>query len=73
MQADSSHLLAPLMERKLRRHGGDVRASLAAVADVRARDIIKSINDPDVNQWGCVGEDRRGGEVAGGAAGGGGE
>jgi len=47
---DDREQVEKLMERKLRRHGGDVRASLAAVADVRARDIIKSINDSDVQK-----------------------
>ena len=39
-----------LVERKLRRHGGDVRASLAAVADGPVRDILKSVADSDVRR-----------------------
>src|SRR5262245_33023864 len=34
-----------LVERKLKKHGGDVRRSLAAAADGRARDVLKSIDD----------------------------
>jgi tRNA A-37 threonylcarbamoyl transferase component Bud32 len=36
------------LERKLNRHGGDVRASLAAVADPAARDVIRAVDDPEV-------------------------
>ena len=36
------------LERKLKRHGGDVRASLAAVADVAARDAIRAVDDSEV-------------------------
>ena len=39
-----------LVERKLRRHGGNTRASLAAVADAPVRDILKSVADSDVRR-----------------------
>ena len=36
------------LERKLERHGGDARASLAAAADPAARDAIRSVDDSEV-------------------------
>jgi len=37
-----------LLERKLKRHGGDVHASLAAVADERVQSAAAAIADPEV-------------------------
>src|SRR5438067_1502852 len=39
-----------LIERKLKKHGGDARRSLAAVADGATCDIIRSIADDDVQK-----------------------
>jgi tetratricopeptide (TPR) repeat protein len=39
-----------LVERKLRKHGGDARRSLAEAADGRARDVLKSIADEGVQE-----------------------
>ncbi|MBI3468334.1 MAG: tetratricopeptide repeat protein [Planctomycetes bacterium] len=38
------------VERKLKRYGGDVHATLGAVADDAARDAIKEVPDPEVRQ-----------------------
>jgi serine/threonine protein kinase len=38
------------LERKLKRHKGDVRATLGAVADIEARDLLEAINQPQVRQ-----------------------
>jgi tetratricopeptide (TPR) repeat protein/tRNA A-37 threonylcarbamoyl transferase component Bud32 len=39
-----------LLERKLRRHGGDVHASLMGAADARARGAIAAVDDFEVRQ-----------------------
>src|SRR5207247_778431 len=39
-----------LLERKLHRHGGDVRRSLGAVADAGVRDIIRDVGDADMRR-----------------------
>jgi serine/threonine-protein kinase len=39
-----------LLERKLKRHGGDVQASLAAVANPEVRRVLDTIDDADVGQ-----------------------
>jgi eukaryotic-like serine/threonine-protein kinase len=39
-----------LLERKLKKHGGNVRASLGAAADARVRDVIRSVDDAEVRQ-----------------------
>jgi hypothetical protein len=39
-----------LLDRKLKKHGGDVRASLAAVTGAEARGALASIADPDVER-----------------------
>jgi tetratricopeptide (TPR) repeat protein/tRNA A-37 threonylcarbamoyl transferase component Bud32 len=39
-----------LLERKLSKHDGDARASLATVADHGARRLLAGLNDPDVAQ-----------------------
>ena len=36
------------LERKLKKHKGDVRSTLAAVAEVPARDMLQTINQPNV-------------------------
>jgi eukaryotic-like serine/threonine-protein kinase len=44
------------LDRKLERHGGDVRASLfavAAVAAVAVRDVIRAVDDPEVRNSLC--------------------
>jgi hypothetical protein len=38
------------LERKLKNHCGDVRATLGAVADIEARDVLQVINNPRVRQ-----------------------
>ena len=42
--------VARLVERKLKRHGGDLRATLGAVADAAVRGVIEQVKDPDVQQ-----------------------
>src|SRR5262245_7073777 len=39
-----------LVERKLKRHGGDVRRSLATAADSRARDVLQGVGDDAVRK-----------------------
>src|SRR5258707_11468037 len=39
-----------LVERKLKKHGGDVRASLGAVTDARVRAAIRSVDDGAIQQ-----------------------
>jgi hypothetical protein len=39
-----------LAERKLKKHGGDPRLTLAHVADAGARDALRSLGDEDVNK-----------------------
>src|SRR5436305_6898866 len=39
-----------LLERKLKRHGGDVRKSLGAVADAQVRDVVRGIDDPQLRK-----------------------
>jgi serine/threonine-protein kinase len=39
-----------LLERKLRKHGGDARASLAACADGGTRRVLAALGDPEVNR-----------------------
>src|SRR5947209_5816580 len=39
-----------LLERKLRRHDGDVRKSLGAAADAGVRDLVRGIDDPDLRK-----------------------
>jgi tetratricopeptide (TPR) repeat protein/tRNA A-37 threonylcarbamoyl transferase component Bud32 len=43
-------VLEHLMELKLKKHGGDPRASLAAAFDDRARSYLSVLGDPDVRQ-----------------------
>jgi len=38
------------LERKLKKHRGDVHATLGAVADIEARDVLQVINNPRVRQ-----------------------
>jgi eukaryotic-like serine/threonine-protein kinase len=38
------------LERKLKKHKGDVRATLAAVAEIPARDMLQTIDQPNVRQ-----------------------
>ena len=38
------------VERKLRRYGGDVHATLGAVADAAARDAIRDVDDSDIRK-----------------------
>ncbi len=39
-----------LLERKLKKHGGDVHATLGAVADVAARDAIRQVDDSEIRK-----------------------
>src|SRR5688500_1763917 len=39
-----------LLERKVEKHGGDVHATLGAVADGAARDAIRQVDDPEVRK-----------------------
>jgi serine/threonine-protein kinase len=43
-------LLAALLERNLKKHSGDVRASLAAVAAEPARQALSSVDDPAIQE-----------------------
>src|SRR5262245_44950203 len=47
---DDKRDVEKLVSRKLKRHGGDVRASLAASADPVIRQVMQSIDDPDLQQ-----------------------
>src|SRR5205085_9209748 len=38
------------VERHLKRHGGDVRKSLGALADAGVRDVVRGIDDPGLRQ-----------------------
>src|SRR4051812_20556155 len=38
------------LERKLKKHHGDIRATLGAVAEVEARDVLQSLGNPAVRQ-----------------------
>jgi len=42
------------LERKLKKHRGDVRATLGAVADIEARDALQVIKNPRVHQSLCA-------------------
>ncbi len=62
------------LERKLKKHRGDVHATLGAVAEIEARDVLQVINDPRLRQsldrscagpWARPGRNAR---AAGGAA-----
>ncbi len=48
--AEDKSNVEKLLERKLKRYGGDVRASLAALADAEVRDAIRDVADSDVRQ-----------------------
>jgi tetratricopeptide (TPR) repeat protein len=50
LNADDCREVERLVERKLKKHGGDVRRSLAETADGRAHDVLKSIADEEVHQ-----------------------
>jgi hypothetical protein len=39
-----------LLQRKLKKHGGNVRASLGAAADAQVRDVIRSVDDANIRQ-----------------------
>ena len=43
-----SAMLEDIVERKLKRYGGDAHATLGAVADGQIRDAIRDMNDPDL-------------------------
>jgi serine/threonine-protein kinase len=45
---DDRQHLERFLERKLKRHGGNVHATLAAVADAEAREAMKRVDDPDI-------------------------
>jgi formylglycine-generating enzyme required for sulfatase activity len=48
---DEEHAMVEVLVGKhLQKHGGDVRATLGAVADASARDAIRSLDDPDVRK-----------------------
>jgi serine/threonine protein kinase len=38
------------LERKLKKHGGDARLTLGAVADINARDALQAIEKPEIRQ-----------------------
>jgi len=38
------------LERKLKKHGGDVRLTLGAVADIEARDVLQAIQKDEIRQ-----------------------
>jgi tetratricopeptide (TPR) repeat protein len=48
LNGDDRREVERLLERKLRKHGGDARRSLAETADGRAHDVLKSIADQEV-------------------------
>jgi eukaryotic-like serine/threonine-protein kinase len=48
LTADDRHEVQRLLERKLKKHGGDARKSLGVVADGSVRDIIRSVDAPEL-------------------------
>jgi tetratricopeptide (TPR) repeat protein/tRNA A-37 threonylcarbamoyl transferase component Bud32 len=50
LSADDRREVERLLERKLKKHGGDVRASLGAVADAGVRDLLRAVGDEDVRK-----------------------
>jgi serine/threonine-protein kinase len=48
LTADDRALLNQLLERRLRKHGGDVQSSLAAAADDQARRLLAALDDSAV-------------------------
>src|SRR4051794_20134278 len=38
------------LERKLKKYHGDIRATLGAVAEIEARDVLQEIGNPEVRQ-----------------------
>ena len=42
-------VLDEIVERKLKRYGGDAHATLGAVADAALRDAIRDVNDSDIS------------------------
>ncbi len=42
-------VLDEIVERKLKRYGGDAHATLGAVADGQVRDAIREVSDPDIS------------------------
>src|SRR5262249_8814677 len=47
--ADRGHIDF-LVERKLRKHGGDARQSLAEIADAGVRDLVRGVADDDLRR-----------------------
>src|SRR5947199_5289523 len=39
-----------LLQRSLKKHGGDARRSLGGLADAGAREVLRSLDDPGVHQ-----------------------
>ncbi|HWE38077.1 MAG TPA: serine/threonine-protein kinase, partial [Isosphaeraceae bacterium] len=50
ISAEDRRAVERFLDRKLKRHGGDVHATLGALADVEARDAIRRVDDPDVRK-----------------------
>jgi serine/threonine protein kinase len=50
ISADDRGHIDFLVERKLRKHGGDARQSLADVADAGVRDLVRGVEDDDVRR-----------------------
>src|SRR5262245_6739487 len=48
LTGDDRREVERLLERKLRKHGGDARRSLAELADDGVRDVLRSVGDEDV-------------------------
>src|SRR5438874_2607895 len=50
LTAEDRREIDRLMGRKLKKHGGNVRASLGAVADAGARDLLRSVDDSAIRK-----------------------
>jgi tRNA A-37 threonylcarbamoyl transferase component Bud32 len=47
---DEFALVEILVSKHLEKHGGDVRATLGAVADAAARDVLRTVDDADIRE-----------------------
>ena len=50
ISAEDRRQVESLLERKLKKHGGNARATLGAVAGAEARDALRNVDDPEVRQ-----------------------
>src|SRR5205085_2988447 len=50
LSAEDRGELERLLERKVKKHGGDMHASLAAVADAGVRDLVRGVGNEDLRK-----------------------